>query len=161
MFRATILSIFRSIRLCVTACGIMHPRCCRPVAGNIFIFFYHLLWCLMFQLWLIAVLVILSLWHQIWENFDLYFLSSVWDDEFRIHWTIKCDKIMFINRLICKYLRNPFFWHIELYHCLWLLYVRRLSSGLAFKGQCSDSSMDHLHWRWGHYMVLKCWTTDT
>ena len=23
--------IFRSTRLCVTACGIMHPRCCRPV----------------------------------------------------------------------------------------------------------------------------------
>ena len=32
MFRAIILPIFRSIRLCVTACGIMHPRCCRPVA---------------------------------------------------------------------------------------------------------------------------------
>ena len=35
MFRAIILPIFRSTRLCVTACGIMHPRCCRPVAGNI------------------------------------------------------------------------------------------------------------------------------
>ena len=23
--------MFRSTRLCVTACGIMHPRCCRPV----------------------------------------------------------------------------------------------------------------------------------
>ena len=32
MFRAIILSVFRSTRLCVTACGIMHPRCCRPVA---------------------------------------------------------------------------------------------------------------------------------
>ena len=31
MFRAIILPIFRSTRLCVTACGIMHPRCCRPV----------------------------------------------------------------------------------------------------------------------------------
>ena len=31
MFRAIILSIFRSTRLCVTACGMMHPRCCRPV----------------------------------------------------------------------------------------------------------------------------------
>jgi len=29
------LPIFRSTRLCVTACGIMHPRCCRPLAGNI------------------------------------------------------------------------------------------------------------------------------
>jgi hypothetical protein len=28
------LPIFRSTRLCVTVCGIMHPRCCRPVAGN-------------------------------------------------------------------------------------------------------------------------------
>ena len=34
MFRAIILPIFRSTRLCVTACGIMHPRCCRPVAGQ-------------------------------------------------------------------------------------------------------------------------------
>ena len=30
MFREIILPIFRSTRLCVTACGIMHPRCCRP-----------------------------------------------------------------------------------------------------------------------------------
>ena len=30
MFRAIILPIFRSTILCVTACGIMHPRCCRP-----------------------------------------------------------------------------------------------------------------------------------
>ena len=29
MFRAIILPIFRSTRLCVTACGIMHPRYCR------------------------------------------------------------------------------------------------------------------------------------
>ena len=35
MFRALIPSIFRSIRLCVTACGIMHTRCFRPLpAGN-------------------------------------------------------------------------------------------------------------------------------
>jgi len=27
-----ITPIFRSTRLCVTACGIMHPRSCRPVA---------------------------------------------------------------------------------------------------------------------------------
>jgi len=33
MFRAIILPIFRSTILCVTACGIMNPRCCRPVAG--------------------------------------------------------------------------------------------------------------------------------
>ena len=31
IFRAIILHIFRSARLCATACGIMHPRCCRPV----------------------------------------------------------------------------------------------------------------------------------
>ena len=30
MFREIILPIFRSTRLCVTVCGIMHPRCCRP-----------------------------------------------------------------------------------------------------------------------------------
>ena len=30
MFRAIILPILRSARLCVTSCGIMHPRCCRP-----------------------------------------------------------------------------------------------------------------------------------
>ena len=32
MFREIILPIFRSTRLCVTACGIMHPWCCRPPA---------------------------------------------------------------------------------------------------------------------------------
>ena len=32
MFRALITPIFRSTRLCATTCGIMHPRCCRPVA---------------------------------------------------------------------------------------------------------------------------------
>ena len=41
MFRAIILPIFKSSRLCVTACGIMHPRCCRPVAGNIVGALYH------------------------------------------------------------------------------------------------------------------------
>ena len=35
MFREIILPIFRSTRLCVTICGIMHRRCCRPEAGNI------------------------------------------------------------------------------------------------------------------------------
>ena len=35
MFREIILPIFRTTRLCVTACGIMHPRYCRPLAGNI------------------------------------------------------------------------------------------------------------------------------
>ena len=35
MFREIILPIFRSTRLCVTVCGIMHPRCCRPPADNI------------------------------------------------------------------------------------------------------------------------------
>jgi len=34
MFGAMITPIFRSIRLCVTACGIMHPRSCRTVAGR-------------------------------------------------------------------------------------------------------------------------------
>ena len=28
MFRAIILPIFRTTRLCVTTCGIMHPQCC-------------------------------------------------------------------------------------------------------------------------------------
>jgi len=42
MFRAIILPILRSTRLCATACGIMHPpRCCRPVAGNIVGALYH------------------------------------------------------------------------------------------------------------------------
>ena len=35
MFREIILPIFRSTRLCVTVCGILHRRCCRPPAGNI------------------------------------------------------------------------------------------------------------------------------
>ena len=33
MFQEIILSIFRSTRLCVTACGTMHPRCCRPATS--------------------------------------------------------------------------------------------------------------------------------
>ena len=43
MFREIILPIFRSTRLCVTACGVMHtPRCCRPKAGNIL--FHDVMW---------------------------------------------------------------------------------------------------------------------
>ena len=34
MFREIILPILRSARLCVTSSGIMHPRCCRPVASK-------------------------------------------------------------------------------------------------------------------------------
>ena len=34
MFRAIILSIFRSTRLCVTVCGKIHPRCCRPAGSR-------------------------------------------------------------------------------------------------------------------------------
>ena len=41
MFREIILPIFRSTRLCVTVCGIMHPRCCRPTAGNTVGALYH------------------------------------------------------------------------------------------------------------------------
>ena len=33
MFRAIIFPIFRSTRLSVTACGIMHPRSCRPATS--------------------------------------------------------------------------------------------------------------------------------
>jgi len=33
MFRAIILPIFRSARLCVTVCGIMHTLCCRPLTS--------------------------------------------------------------------------------------------------------------------------------
>ena len=33
MFWVIILPIFRMTRLCVTACGIMHPRCCRPATS--------------------------------------------------------------------------------------------------------------------------------
>jgi len=41
MFRAIILHIFRNTRLCVTACGIMDPLCCRPVTDNIVVPLYH------------------------------------------------------------------------------------------------------------------------
>ena len=41
MFREIILPIFRSTRLCVTVCGIMQPRCCRTLAGNIVGALYH------------------------------------------------------------------------------------------------------------------------
>ena len=33
MFRTIILPIFRSTKLCVTACGIIHPRCFRPTTS--------------------------------------------------------------------------------------------------------------------------------
>ena len=33
MFREIILPIFRSTRLCVTVCGIMHLCCCRPATS--------------------------------------------------------------------------------------------------------------------------------
>ena len=32
MFQVLITPIFKNTRWCVTACGIMHPRCCWPVA---------------------------------------------------------------------------------------------------------------------------------
>ena len=35
MLWALIPPIFRSTRLCVTACGKMHPRCCQPVAWKL------------------------------------------------------------------------------------------------------------------------------
>jgi len=41
MFRAIISLILRSIRLCVTDCGIMHPRCCCPPTSNIVGALYH------------------------------------------------------------------------------------------------------------------------
>jgi len=41
MFWEIILSIFKSTRLCVTVCGIMHPRCCRSPAGNTVGALYH------------------------------------------------------------------------------------------------------------------------
>jgi len=41
MFRAIILPIFRNTILCVTACGIMHPRCWQSVASNIVGALYH------------------------------------------------------------------------------------------------------------------------
>jgi len=34
MFRAMITPIFGSVRLCVTACGTMHPRCIVPGSGG-------------------------------------------------------------------------------------------------------------------------------
>ena len=34
MFRAIILPFFRNTKLCVTACGIMLRRCCRPPATS-------------------------------------------------------------------------------------------------------------------------------
>ena len=40
-FRAIILPIFTNTKLCVTACGIMHPLQCRPVASNIVGALYH------------------------------------------------------------------------------------------------------------------------
>ena len=33
MFWAIILPVCMNTRLCVTACGIVHPRCCRPATS--------------------------------------------------------------------------------------------------------------------------------
>jgi len=41
MFRVIILPIFRSTRLCGSACGIKHSRSYRPPTGNIFDALYH------------------------------------------------------------------------------------------------------------------------
>ena len=41
MFRAMITPVFRSTRLCVTACGITHDIAGRPPAGNIVGALYH------------------------------------------------------------------------------------------------------------------------
>jgi len=43
MFRGIILHIFRSTRLCVTVCGIMHPRCCWLV-DEIYKYIKSVLW---------------------------------------------------------------------------------------------------------------------
>jgi len=43
MFRAIILPIFKRTRLCITACGIMHPWCSRPVPSKIVGALYHTL----------------------------------------------------------------------------------------------------------------------
>ena len=53
MFRGIILPIFRNTRLCVTACGIMHPQCCRPVTGwqHLVVCLYYLYqWCTVNQI---------------------------------------------------------------------------------------------------------------
>ena len=52
MFREIILPIFRNTRLCVTACGVMHPpRCCRPSAGNMLMTLCTVLVVLLFCCW--------------------------------------------------------------------------------------------------------------
>ena len=51
MFREIILPIFRSTRLCVTACGIMHPRCRRPLLLHLVGCLYYLYqWCTVKQI---------------------------------------------------------------------------------------------------------------
>ena len=52
MLRASIPPIFRSTRLCVTACGIMHPRRCRParkLSANLYDILVYLLLCVQWR----------------------------------------------------------------------------------------------------------------
>jgi len=39
MFLKIVLLIFRSSRLCVTVCGILYARCCRPVPLVVYIIY--------------------------------------------------------------------------------------------------------------------------
>ena len=94
MFRAIILPIFRSTRLCVTVCGIMHPRCCRPLSWMILVehgSYRTRFWC--------RTCVVPTIWNIYFIIFIvvLLFVVSYWD--FRR--TCRCSCILFRVISLC------------------------------------------------------------
>ena len=142
MFRAIILPIFRSTTLCVTACGIMHRRCCRPVAGNIVgALLLHLVGCLYYLYKWCTV-------KKIWDN-EIYLLikcikSVLWRAVKRLSYIedalclkvnrITCTIIQYDIRifrlsLACQFVFNS--WSIKLCSLLYLLTLYRMKINLC------------------------------
>ena len=98
MFRAVILPIFRSTRLCVTVCGIMHPRCCRPKAGNLVGCLYYLhQWCTVRQISDSEIYLLIK-----------YTKSVLWRVAKRLSYTedARCLKVNFSTRLYRRHRTN-------------------------------------------------------
>ena len=77
MFRALITLILRSTRLCVRACGIMHPRCCPPIAWKRSSAMVYDIWCI---------------WHMVYDIYHYwspppgYRPATSW-----VHYTTSCN----------------------------------------------------------------------
>ena len=97
MFRAIILPILRGTRPCVTACGIMHPRCCRPPAGSIVGALYYLYqWCTFKQISDNEIYLLIK-----------YIKSVLWRAAKRLSYVedARCLKVLYHSKLPCLALR--------------------------------------------------------